>query len=145
VSDWLQQSALWCWQNSLAAGAMAAVVLGLRRVWRGRVAPGWLCAAGWLVMLRLFLPAPLSHAWAWDRLWMTENKVAPPVPPVSQPVTAAAILPELPAESPAVRTELAALPTTFRGNLPAWLKKRQSRPSLLPRLCRIQFPRGPRR
>lgn len=87
MSAWLEHAALWCWQNSLAAAALAAGVLGLRSMWRGRIAPGWLCLAGWLVMLRLFLPAAFSYQWAWDRAWVTEDKAAAPAPPpVSRPV-----------------------------------------------------------
>jgi beta-lactamase regulating signal transducer with metallopeptidase domain len=69
VNAWLQQAALWTWQNSLAGAALAAAVLGMRRVFRGKIAARWLFLAGWLVMLRLFLPAPLPHSWAWDRAW----------------------------------------------------------------------------
>ena len=67
MNTWLQNAALWLWQNSLAAAALALLVLGLRQAFRGRIAPRWLCLAGWLVMARLFLPSPLTHPWAWDR------------------------------------------------------------------------------
>jgi beta-lactamase regulating signal transducer with metallopeptidase domain len=71
MNAWLQQAALWTWQNSLAAAAMAAAIMGIRCVFRGRIAPLWLCLAGWLVLVRLWLPAPFPHAWAWDRAWAT--------------------------------------------------------------------------
>jgi beta-lactamase regulating signal transducer with metallopeptidase domain len=69
MSAWLQQAAQWSWQNSLAASVLAALLLAIPRLWRGRIAPRWLYVAGWLVMLRLFLPAPFANSWAWDRLW----------------------------------------------------------------------------
>ena len=109
MSAWLEQAALWSWQNSLAAAAMAVVVLGIRQVWHGRIAPRWLCLAGWLVMLRLFLPAPFAHPWAWDRAWTVEEKNV-----ASQPVSTVyenkmTPLADLRGEANAVRAELAAL------------------------------------
>jgi beta-lactamase regulating signal transducer with metallopeptidase domain len=69
MNELLQRVAVWTWQNSFAAGALAAAVMGMRRIFRGGIAPHWLCLAGWLVMVRLLLPAPLPHTWAWDRSW----------------------------------------------------------------------------
>jgi len=110
VSAWLQQAALWSWQNSLAAGALAVLVLGLRRAGRGRIAPRWLCLAGWLVMLRLLLPAPLAHPWAWDRAWAAESAAAPPVLPPLENFTPPPR--DLREEIAATSTTLESLPTS---------------------------------
>jgi beta-lactamase regulating signal transducer with metallopeptidase domain len=75
MSAWLQQAAQWSWQNSLAASVLAVLLLAIPRLWRGRIAPRWLYIAGWLVMLRLFLPAPFANSWAWDRLWAERAEV----------------------------------------------------------------------
>ncbi len=109
MNMWLQQAALWSWQNSLAAAAMAAAVMAMRQIWRGRIAPRWLCLAGWLVMVRLFLPAPFSHPWAWDRAWAVEEKEVPSLTVPAVYESQATPLADLRGEVSTVRAELEAL------------------------------------
>ncbi len=120
MNAWLQQSALWCWQNSLAAAALALLVLGMRCAWRGKIAPRWLCVAGWLVMLRLFLPAPLANPWAWDRAWAAEKEVVPLSPPVLPALEIPVPPPrDLSRESAASRAEMESFPASpLPGPLP---------------------------
>ncbi len=103
MSAWLQQAAEWTWQNSLAAGALALAVLGLRRILQGRLAPFWLYLSGALVLSRLWLPAPLPHAWAWDRAWSTA------VPPAPGSGTVPAVAPILVTAEPVEAGTLPAL------------------------------------